>query len=233
MPDYSKYPTLQHDWKYIYGNVGEDIPPDMPEPRGKPVCTTVFVDANLYHNHVSGRAVTGILMLLNKTPIDWYTKRQGCVETSTYGSEFVASRIATDKIVETRYMLRMLGVPLSGPAYMFGDNLAVVSSSTIPEHTLKKRHNALAYHRVREAVAAGIINYLHIEGKNNPADVLTKFLPGYMWYPLMKPILYWLDAEDSPSKELRGVSSDSNSLVSCNHVTKLSKVLISQAVLTK
>jgi hypothetical protein len=142
-------------------------------------------------------------MLVNKTPLDWYSKRQGCVETSTYGSEFVASRIATDKIVETRYMLRMLGVQMSGPSYLFGDNLAVVSSSTIPEFNLKKRHNALSYHRVREAVAAGIIKYIHINGTDNPADVLTKFLPSHKWYPLMKPILYWDEPKEAPGEVCR------------------------------
>ena len=88
-------------------------------------------------------------MMLNKTPIDWYSKRQAAVETATYGFEFVIVRIATDKIIETRYMLRMLGVPLNGPSYLFGDNLAVVNSSSIPDDTLKKRHNALSYPRVR------------------------------------------------------------------------------------
>jgi hypothetical protein len=196
MPDYSMYPEDHYDWKYVYGNVYEELPTDMPESRGKPVLITAFVDANLYHNKVTGRAVTGILMLLNKTPIDWYTKKQNTVESSTYGSEFVASRICTDKIVEFRYMLRMLGVPIEGPSYMFGDNLAVVSSSTIPEYNLKKRHNAIAYHRVREAVAAGIIKYIHIDRKQNPADVLTKFLPCTSWYPLMKPLIYWDEKED-------------------------------------
>ena len=50
-----------------------------------------FVDANLYHDIVTGRSVTGILHLVNKTPIEWYSKKQGTVETTTFGSEFVAA----------------------------------------------------------------------------------------------------------------------------------------------
>jgi hypothetical protein len=57
---------------------------------------------------------------------------------------------------------------------MFGDNKSVVTSSTIPHSKLKKRHNALSYHRVREAIAAKIIDFLHIDGKTNPANVLSK-----------------------------------------------------------
>ena len=46
--------------------------------------------------------------MVNKTPIDWFSKKQISVESATYGSEFVAARIGTDKIVEMRYELRML-----------------------------------------------------------------------------------------------------------------------------
>ena len=59
------------------------------------------------------------------------------------------TRIGTDKIVEMGYMLRMLGVPIEGQSVMYGDSLAVTNIATIPEDTLKKRHNALSYHRVR------------------------------------------------------------------------------------
>jgi hypothetical protein len=56
--------------------------------------------------------------MINNTPIRWISKRQKTLETSTYGSELVASRIATELILEVRYMLRSLGVALDGPALM-------------------------------------------------------------------------------------------------------------------
>jgi hypothetical protein len=45
---------------------------------------TSFVDANLYHNYVTGRAVTGVLKFFKGTPIDWFSKKQNTVESSTY-----------------------------------------------------------------------------------------------------------------------------------------------------
>lgn len=87
----------------------------------------------------------------------------------------------------------MLGVPIDGPSYVFGDNQAVVNSSCIPEYNLKKRHNALAYHRVREAIAAGIMVYFHINTKRNPADMLTKFLSHAAIWTLIKPLLHWIE----------------------------------------
>ena len=69
--------------------------------------------------------------LLNQTPIDSFTKKQPAVETATYGSEFMAARVATEQIMELRTYLRYLGVELTGGTYMFGDNKTVVDSSNI------------------------------------------------------------------------------------------------------
>jgi len=149
---------------------------------------------------VMGRSATGTLHLLNKTPAEWFSKRQNQVETATYGSEFMAMRIGTEQIIELRYMLRMLGVPIQGPSWIFGDNQSVVISSTLPSSTLKKRWNALSYHRVREAVAAGIINVIHMPGVDNPADVLTKFLPRRILYRLVKEFIFWAYTRDISDK---------------------------------
>ena len=113
------------NWGKMYHPCREDIPSDAPIAKGKPVVMTTFVDANLMSDFVTGRSHTGIIHMFNKTMIDWFSKKQASVETATYGSEFVAARIAVDHIVEFCHMLRYLGVPLSGLAYMFGDNLAV------------------------------------------------------------------------------------------------------------
>ena len=180
-----------YDWMHsVYNDSKEEIPPNAPVPKGKPVCTTTFVDANLMHDFSTGHSATGILHLLNQTPTDWFAKRQGQVETATYGSEFVAARTATEQIIDLRYTLRMFGVPLDGPSWMFGDNQSVVTSSTIPHSTLSKRWNALSYHRVCEAVAAGYLRFHFIESKQNPADILTKALDHATAWPHVDTLLF-------------------------------------------
>ena len=79
MPDYSKYHQIDYDWKYLYGDTQEEIPDNMLTPKGKPVRITAFCDANLYHDETTGRAVSGIIVLLNKTPIDWTKKYQAMI----------------------------------------------------------------------------------------------------------------------------------------------------------
>jgi hypothetical protein len=80
---------------------------------------------------------------------------QNMVENLTFGSEFVAMQIAVELIEALRYKLRMFGVPINCPTNVFCDSEAVTKNAIYPESTLKKKHNAIAYHRTREAVAAG------------------------------------------------------------------------------
>jgi len=141
--------------------------------------------------------VTGILLCINKVPVKWYCKRQNTVESSTYGAELVAARIAVEMIMEFRYKLRMMGVKIDGPSVMLVDNEAVVMNTTLPSSTLKKKHNAIAYHKVREAVAAGIIRVAHIKSHMNVADILTKPLSPQAYYQILKWILFKRDSSEN------------------------------------
>jgi hypothetical protein len=95
-PDYSVYPIEDHsNWMKFYPGASEEIPKDLPPEKGPRVRMTVYVDADHAHDLVIRRSITGILVMLNNTPIRWFSKRQKIVETSTYGSELVASRIVT------------------------------------------------------------------------------------------------------------------------------------------
>ena len=190
-PDYSDLPDPQYDWTEIYGDVKEEIPSDAPEPLGKWVTLSHFLDANLMHDILTGRSVTGILHLLNQTPIDWFSHKQATVETATYGSEFVASRTCVEQVIDLRATLRYLGVRIRDKSYMFGDNKSVVDSSTTVHAKLHKRHSILSFHRVREAIASGMILYSHIAGSMNPADILSKLWGYQQIWPMLKPLLFW------------------------------------------
>jgi len=167
------------------------MPTDAPEPKGNKVVLTTYVDANLCHDLITGRSVTSILHLANQTPIDWYSKRQGTVETVTFGSEFSAARTAVEQIIDLRNTLRYLGAPIEEKSYMFGDNKSVVDNAAIPTSTLSKRHHALSYHRVREAIAAKFVCFHWIDGKKNPADILSKHWDFVSVWPLLKTLLFW------------------------------------------
>ena len=191
-PDLSDLPIFEHDWsKTVYGEVKEILPHDAPTALGNPVVSVHYVDANLMHCMATGKSVTGILHFLNKTPIDWYSKKQATVETATYGSEFVAARTCVEQIIDLRNTLRYMGIPIRERAIMFGDNESVVNSSTTVHAKLHKRHTMLSFHRVREAIASGMVAFLHIPGEKNPADILSKHWGYSQIWPLLKAVLFW------------------------------------------
>jgi len=192
-PDYSSLPAQDFDWsRSVYGEPEEVIPKDAPRPLGKYVTLSHYVDANLMHDFTTGRSCTGILHMINQTPIDWFSKKQATVETATYGSEFLAARQCVEQIIDLRTTLRYLGVPLRGQSFMFGDNQSVVESAVKIHAKLHKRHTALSFHRVREAIASKMVAFYHIAGNINPADILSKHW-GYqqVWSSTLQPLLFW------------------------------------------
>ena len=169
--------AIEYEWKEFYRDAKEAIPLNAPAPRGKPVQMTCFVDADHAGNKVTRRSHTGFVIFLNNAPIIWYSKRQNTVESSTFGSEFNAMRVALEHVESLRYKLRMFGIPIAGPCDMLCDNNAVVQNSQAPHSTLQKKHNSICYHRVREAVAAGTILVHKEDSETNIADLFTKLLP--------------------------------------------------------
>lgn len=169
---------LNMEWGADYtdadGDNKEELDPSHPTPKGKEIALTFFVDADHGHDHHTRRSITGIIAMLGSTPIFWMSKRQGTIETSTYGAEFNALRAATEEIMAMRYLLRSLGVPIAKPTVVFGDNLGVILNVQNPQAQLKKKHNALSFHRVREAVAREIIEPRKIDSADNFADIFTK-----------------------------------------------------------
>jgi hypothetical protein len=118
---------------------------------------TVYVDADHARNNVTRRSVTGILPLINNTPLVWISKQQRTVETSIFGTEMIAARMAIDLIIEMRYKLRCLGIPVEKRSELLGDNLSVVVNTTLLLSKIKKMHLSCQIMRVREAIAAGFV----------------------------------------------------------------------------
>jgi hypothetical protein len=97
---------VEFDWSQFYPNAREDIPNNVPEPRGNEVQMIIFVDADHAGDKMTRRLQTGVLIYLNQSPIQWYSKMQNSVETLTFGSEFSALRTAVELTKEMRYKFK-------------------------------------------------------------------------------------------------------------------------------
>lgn len=125
-PDLDMTAFKECDWKAFYGDVQEAIPPNAPPPRGKDVDLRMFVDSDHAGDRRTRRSRTGLIFYLNLAPITWYSEKQATIETTVFKAEFVAMKQGMETLRGIRYKLRMMGVQLSGPSYIYGDNMSVV-----------------------------------------------------------------------------------------------------------
>jgi hypothetical protein len=115
---------------------------------------------------------------MNMAPILWLSRKQATIETSVFGAKFVAMKQGMETMRGLWYKLCMMGVPLSGPSYLYGDNMLVIHNTQRPESTLKKKANSICYHAVQESVAMDESLTGHVSTHNNPAHLATKCVDG-------------------------------------------------------
>ena len=176
-PDIDQKNFVRRDWEHFYGDVSEPLPPDMPKPLGKDVDLRLYVDSSHANDKVNRRSRTGFFVFLNSALIQWHSKKQATIESSVFGAEFVAMKVGIETVRGIRYKLRMMGVPIDGPTYIYGDNMSVIHNTQKPESTLKKKSNSICYHTVRESCAMGESVTGHIDSRDNLADIATKVIP--------------------------------------------------------
>ena len=86
--------------------------------------------------------------------------------------------IVMENLQGIRYKLRIMGVPISVPSYIYGENMLVIHHVQLPESTFKKKINSIFYHTVRECVSVGESLTRHFGTNENCADLSTKVLYG-------------------------------------------------------
>ena len=163
---------------------------NAPEPQKKEVDIHMYMDSDHAGDKVSCRSRSGFLIYVNMALVQWFSKKQSTVETSVFSTEFVAMKQGIDALRGLRYKLRIIGIPIFGPSYIYGDNMSVIHSSSRPESVLRKKSNSIRYHTVHESVAMGESLVGHIPSKENIAEFLSKVLYGEKRRYLVSNILY-------------------------------------------
>ena len=181
--------TFHPDFLEDYPGASEDIDSSLPEAFGEELLTSLFFDADWAHDIATRRSITGLIAMVGSTPLTWQSKQQGCIATSTYCAEFIAMRSAVEESISLCYMLRWLGIPVKNPTKVFGNNWGVIQSASIPESELKKKHIAISYHYVREAISARIIDAYWLQSHENFADICTKALGGNLHGSIVNAVM--------------------------------------------
>ena len=150
----------------------------------------MMVDSDHAGDKSTRRSRSGILIFVNNALVDWLSKRQPTIETAVFGAEFVAMKLGIERLRGLRYKLRMMGIPITGPSYIYGDNKSVVTNATTPESTLTKKNHSICYHAIRESVASGESLITHIPTADNLSDLMTKVTFGAKRQRLVRGLLY-------------------------------------------
>jgi hypothetical protein len=99
-----------------------------------------------------------------------------------------------------QYKLRMMGVPIAGPTYVYGNNISVIHNTQRSESTLKKKNLSICYHAVCKAVVMGAILTSHMWTKNNFSDFMMKVTYGQKRHHLMSSVLFDIYGDHSNNK---------------------------------
>ena len=134
------------------------------------------VNENYAVDKVERCSKIGILIYLNMSLTPLYSKRQNTVESSTFVSEYVTTKIAVERLESMRYKLHLIGVPQDGPAYDFANNQSVVKKSINLESVLNKKSVNIYNHITQETFTAKIVDIYFIPSEENLVDLQTKFL---------------------------------------------------------
>ena len=130
--------TNRKDWKDLYPDAEEKFPRKMPEPLGNHVNMFTYVVANDAGNLANRRSCSGVLIYVNNAPILWLGQRQNTVKSSSFGSEYVALRVAGDIMECLRFKLRCFGINIDGVTEIVCDNKTVVSNPSVPSSILNR-----------------------------------------------------------------------------------------------
>ena len=125
------------------------------------------VDADHAVDTVTRRPRTRFMVYLNIVPIYWSTKKQKSVESGYFGSEFSAMKQFSEYLLGLCYKLRMMSISCDVSEYIFGDNKSVLCNTYIPDSTLKKKSQIIAYHLVCKGTSRDEWKTLYTNIHNN------------------------------------------------------------------
>jgi hypothetical protein len=133
----------------------------------------VYGDADFANCPETRKSVTGILIMLQGTPVLWSSKKQPIVTKSTTAAEYVAASLAADEAILIQKTLEDMGIPQS-PIPLLQDNTACEALLKNPVESGRTKYLQTHWHYVRELIGAQRIAVYRVDTKSQLADVLTK-----------------------------------------------------------
>ena len=120
------------DWAPFYGYVQEAKPLNAPKPLGKEITLRMFVDSDHAGDKGDRLSRMGFMIFMKMAMINWHTKKQATVKVYVFGAEFLSRKKGVEALRVIIFKLRMMGVKIDYPTYVYGDNMSVIHNTSKP-----------------------------------------------------------------------------------------------------
>jgi hypothetical protein len=167
----------------IFGDIIVNCTPDCdqlpahkkrkaPEPEPDAVA---YSDANHGTSVDDKKSISGVILHVFGGPVSWSSKVQPVTSLSTCESEFRAMSSASREALWLAKILKLFDVEHI-PFLIRGDSASAITS--VKNYTSTKYTKHIEIHKdfMKDYYKKGVLNFEHIHGRWNPADVLTKAL---------------------------------------------------------
>ena len=166
------YRTVKRVLKYLNRNPNLGLP--VRKAANTKMNLQVFCDASWAPGN-DRKSITGVLVLLNGTPIDWMSKRQTCIACSSGDAEIFALSKAVELGLQHRQLLEeMLSFKFNSPLPVFTDSTVARQFAINAQGVKRSRAIDIRFHHVRDNVKRGEVEVKHVPTTDQLADVLTK-----------------------------------------------------------
>lgn len=135
-----------------------------------------YADADFAGDLDDRKSRSGCVILFNKAPILWLSRKQMCTATSTTESEYIAASLASKEIVWVRRLLADIGFAQRSPTLLLSDNQSAIRLIHNPEYHKRTKHIEIHYHVIREIQTRGEISTIYVPTEAQLADIFTKAL---------------------------------------------------------
>jgi transposase InsO family protein len=136
-----------------------------------------YADADYAGDILDRKSRTGSLLLINRAPVGWCSRKQSCVATSTTESEYIAASSTVKDVIWLRRLLANLGFPQQQPTRLFSDNQSAIWLVHNPEFHRRTKHIDILYHFIREHQQLMNIDVTYVSTVHQLADLFTKAFP--------------------------------------------------------
>jgi hypothetical protein len=134
-----------------------------------------YTDANHGTGIDDKRSITGMVLHVYGGPVSWSSKTQALTATSSCESEYRAMSETSREALWLAKIIKLFGIQ-DRPFTIRGDNKSAINSVKHHSYTRHTRHVEIHHDFMKDRYQNGDLDYEHISGKDNPADILTKSL---------------------------------------------------------